>query len=333
MSIQEESTKGAEADTEAQAGAEAEVTEDSAEFDSAWDDLEDKSGQPSEAEGRQDEADEDDEDEADEAGQGEAKADATPSADAGTASREETSDDPGDDPVKLKAALAAEREAKVKAESVASSHGGRLAQALNELNDLKKQLKPEKAKGATPEGEEAEDEDERIKQLKEDYPEVAVPLLEKMAQLEDDLRKLQGGKEATSEEATEAEVQTLLREQLDTLKSRHGDFEKAVTSEDYKTWLPQAPAWAQRVIRENTPNIVNAAECAEVLDLFKSKTGWGGTKREADETVEQKRKRQLDAGSGVTGRQPAVTHDEEGNWDSEWDRLAERDRRRSTGRR
>lgn len=332
MSIQEESTKGAEADTEAQAGAEAEAAEDSAEFESAWDDLEEKSGQPSEAEGRQDDDSDDDGDDEDKAGQG-ADKDATPPADADTASREETSDDPGDDPVKLKAALAAEREAKVRAESVASSHGGRLAQALNELNDLKKQLKPEKAKGATPEGEEATDEDERIKQLKEDYPEVAVPLLEKMAQLEDDLRKLQGGKEAASEEATEAEVQALLKEQLDTLKSRHDDFEKAVTSEDYKAWLPQAPAWARRVIQENTPNIVNAAECAEVLDLFKSKTGWGGTKREADETVEQKRKRQLEAATGVTGRQPAVTHDEEGNYDDEWDRLAERERRRSTGRR
>lgn len=333
MSIQEENTAEQKADTEAQAGAEAEATEDSAEFDSAWDDLEDKSGQPSEAEGRHDEAAEDDEDGEDKAGQGEAKAGATPSADADTASREETSDDLGDDPVKLKAALAAEREARGKAESVASSHGGRLAQALNELNDLKKQLKPDKAKGATPEGEEATDEDERIKQLREDYPEVAVPLLEKMAQLEDDLRKLTGSKEATTTEATEAEVQTLLKEQLDTLKSRHGDFEKAVTSEDYKTWLPQAPAWARRVIQENTPNIVNAAECAEVLDLFKSKTGWGGAKREADETVEQKRKRQLDAASGVTGRQPAVTHDETGDYDSEWDRLSASERRRSTGRR
>lgn len=327
MSIQEE--KAAEPNAEAdKVNAEGEGGD--AEFESGWDDLKAKEeGQPSEAEGRQDADADDDQTDEDEAGQG-ADKDATPSADAGKASRGETSDDLGDDPAKLKAALAAEREAKVKAENTARSHGGRLAQTLNELNDLKKNLESEKKKGATPEGEEADDEDERIKQLRADYPEVAEPLLEKIAALEATVKGIEGAKETDQTAGTEAQIQALYTEQLETLKSRHDDFGTVVQSPEYRTWLQdeKTPAWARRVIQENTPHIVSAAECAEVLDLFKQKAGWGKAKQDADESVANKRKRQLDAGTAVSGRQPAVTHDEDGSFEDEWDRLSVKEQRK-----
>lgn len=326
--IQEEQAKAPEdeADKAEETGADSE-----AKYSTAWDEIDaEETGQPSDAEGRQGAGDEPSEDDEKEAGQGGEAA--TPSADAEPASRDETTDDESE-PAKLREALKAERERAEKAENLARSHGGRLAQTLNELQDLKKSLESKKAEGATPEGEEALEEDERIKQLREDYPEVADPLLEKIAKLEAVVLKLGAGQEAAQGEATEAEIETLFTEQLEALTSKHDDFATVVQSSEYRTWLQRADPLVQRVIQENSPRIVNAAECAAILDRFKSETGWGQQRREAVEKVEQKRERQLAAGREAPTRQPAVTRDEAGSFGDEWDRLDAQDRRRSTGRR
>lgn len=324
MSIQEEQAEGQEA--------QATGAEGKAEYSDAWDEIEaEETGQPSKAEGRHDEAAEADQADEQEAGQGEAdEAVATPTADADPASRVETTDDEGDH-AKL---LEAEREARIRAENLARSHGGRLAQALNELADLKKSLKSEKAEGATPEGEEATDEDERIKQLREDYPEVAEPLLEKIAKLEADVKGLGAAEAAPAGEPTEADIEALYAEQLTALQERHDDYADVVRSPAYTEWLARTvdkDALILRVIQENSPRIVNAAECAAVFDRFKTETGWGQAEREAVEKVGQKRERQLRAGTEAPSRQPAVTRDEEGSYDSEWDRLDRMERQRSAG--
>lgn len=319
MSIQKDQVEGAETGAD-----------DSAEFSGAWDELDAaETGQPSLDEGRQDtEVDELDQ-EGDEAGQG--ANDATPDADAGSASRDETSDDLwANAPQALREAYEAERVARGKAENLVRSNGGRLAQAYNELNALKAKLASDRDEGgATEKGEEASTREDRLKQLREEYPDVAAPILDQMANLEASVNEL---KQAQTSQ-TEAQATDFYREQRDALVSRHTDFDQVVASPEYRDWLGQQPQLVQRVIAENAARIVNAEDCAFVIDRFKAETGYGGGQAEAEQLA-QKRGRQLNAGTGVRRVQPQVTRDEgSGTFEDEWDRLDRLERQRAATRR
>lgn len=322
MSIQD----AKDGDTEAQADAVA----DTAEFSGAWDELEaEESGQPSAAEGRQDEEAEGADQEGDEAGQGAEDSSATPDADADEASRGETSDDLwANAPAQLREAFQASETARRKAENLVRSNGARAAQAQNELNALKAALKSQQdASGATEEGEEASDPKERLKQLREEYPDVAAPILDQMAKLEEQVSKLTA-RHASQEETATADFYA---EQLTTLQEQHDDIADIVASPDYAEWVSQQIPAIQNIVAQNASQVVNAAECAFVFDLFKQQTGFGNTN--AAESLAEKRRRQLQAGTGVSRQAPPVTRDEPGTYADEWDRLEKADRRKAAGRR
>lgn len=320
MSIQKDQVEGAEDNNP--------NPDDVAEFSGAWDELEaEESGQPAEAAGRQDEPADKDDQEGDEAGQG--ATDATPDADADTASRVETSDDIwANAPAPLREAYQAEHEARKKAENLVRSNGARAAQALNELNALRSQLDSKRDEGgATEEGAEAADPEERMRQLREEYPDVAGPILDHMAKLEKQVGELTAS--ATAQRETQTEQ--LFEEQGTALREAHSDFDDVVKAPEYAEWLSQQVPAIQRVIQENAERIVNAAECAWVVDLFKRDTGFG-VKPSAAEQLAGKRERQLQAGTGVRGSQPQVRGDDSDDYEDEWDRLDRVERQRAAGR-
>lgn len=320
MQSQEEQVEAAEA--------QAEAADDKAEFAGAWDDIAaEESGQPSLEEGRQDEPEAEAQDEAEEAGQ--AAESGTPDADADEASRDETPDDIwADAPEPLREAYQASEDARKRAENLVRSNGARAARAQSELHALKQAVAAQRNDGkATEEGEESADPEERYKQLREEYPEVAVPLLDRIISLEGTLNELKADRKTK----IEAESQEFVEQQRTELIGQHEDFDQIVVSDDYAAWLQaQVPA-IQRVCVENAQNIVNAAECAWVLDLYKRDRGLQQPNEAAEREADRRRK-QLEAGTTARTRTPAVSRDTSDDFNSEWERLEKQDRQ-AAGRR
>lgn len=305
--------------------------DDAAEFSGAWDELKAKSeGQPAPAAGHQD-------DEAggatqgeDEAGHGAAgEAGATPGTDADQASRGEISDDvlAGADPA-VKALVESERKETQKAKNLARSNGGRLAQALNELSALKQNL-PAKSGDAEAE---TTDEADGIEQLRKDYPEVADPLLKKMATLEDRIKTLTTSETVRAESA----VVELLISQQEELLERHPDLPTIVADPRYDEWVKgQTPA-IQRIVQDNAQAVVNASDAGLVFDLFKQEHGIGRPDPAA-ESAARKRASQLEGARSATGSQPGLRSDTptgDGSYEDEWDKLKRDDeRKQAIGRR
>jgi hypothetical protein len=330
MASQEEKVEGEQTETTA--------ADDKAEFSGAWDELEAaETGQSAAAAERQEEADKGEAQGGDEAGQGEAQAGqpaaTSPEADAEQASREKPSDDvwKDADPKLREAHENALREAQERAsraENQARSNGGRLAKALNELGALQQQI----ATKAGAEGSEATDEE--IERLREEYPEVAGPLLKR-------LEKLTGTVDALTSSATaraEAEVGDALAGEFETLQGLHSDVGEIIKAPEYAEWLKgQAPS-IQRIVQENSKAVVSAADTALVFDKFKADTGFGKAREptEAEKQAAERRQRQLDAGKTATGSQPGMRSDArtgDGSYTDSWDEFERKDKAKAGSRR
>jgi hypothetical protein len=193
---------------------------------------------------------------------------------------------------------------------------------------LKRQL-AEKSGGA---GSEASDDE--IKHLKEEYPEVAGPLLKRIDKLSETVEALS----TTATARAESEVADALSGEFETLQSLHSDVHDIVKAPEYAEWLKgQAPS-IQRIVQENSQAVVSAADTALVFDKFKADTGFGKAREPtaAEKEAERRRAEQLDAGRSATGgSQPGVRSDtkQDGSYESEWDRLDAADKRKAAGRR
>lgn len=302
--------------------------DDTAEFSGAWDEQDAaERGQPEETPGRTDEAGEGEDRGGDEAEQGPEGTSSDASA-ADQASGEEVSDDPwaNADP-RL-------RELYEQAEARARSSAGRAGQLAKELKEIRAAVVDQRdASNATAKGEESTDEEERFQQLREEYPELAAPIIDRMVKMETEFRELKTATTAKAEADANADLDSILAEQPKLLADRHSDWQQVVTSPEFVAWRsdPSIEPFVRRIIlEENAEQIVNAAECALVLDLFKAGREEG---QEAVKELDQRRAKQLQAGSMPTTRTPAVTRDQPESFDAEWDRLEARDRQRSYGRR
>ena len=316
---------------------EGQPTDDTAEFSGAWDGFEaEESGQPAAAAGRQDDEAGEADQGGDEAGQGEAQAGqpeagTTPAADASKASRDELPDDvlANADP-RLKARLEQLETERLQASNLARSNGGRLAQALNELQALKAKLAPEKSGDASGEGQ-AQNRDERLEQLREEYPEVASPILDKMAKLEERVEALTTSETARAESA----VADALADEHDALLARHPDLPSIVADPAYAEWVKAQTPAIQRIVQENAQAVVNADDAALVFDLFKQSRGRTTEAAEAARAADERRKEQLEAGRTVAGRNPTASSDARpngGTYGESWDEFEQQDRRKAAGR-
>lgn len=223
----------------------------------------------------------------------------------------ETTDDPWKDaPPALREALEAERKRADAAETTVKRHSGRLSQLTRNLNELQSRHASERDKAAAPkEGEEATDRDARVKQLREEYPDLAAPLLDMMADQEAEIRALKDGQ---ASQAT-AQTEDLLQEQLRTLEQAHPKYREDVSDPAFLDWATKQPDYVQEAIRRNATEIVDGASAADVITRYKAETADPAKARE-----EQRRKEQLEAGRGVDTRQPSGTaagsESDEGIW-------------------
>lgn len=316
--------------------------EDAAKFSGAWDELDAAdAGQSAPAAERQGEGGSSSDQEGDEAGQGEAgtgqsDADASPGADAGQPASRETSDDvwASADPKLREAHENALKDAEEKArraEHLARSNGGRLAKALTELSALRNVTGDGTASGAD---DTAKQRKERIDKVREDYPEVAEPLIEEIASLRAELGTLSTSARARAE----SEVAAALGDEHSALVDQHPDVPDIVKAPEYAAWLQGQPPSIQRIVQENAQAVVSAADAAMVFERFKTQTGWkspDAATAEAAQAAARKRAQQLDAGRSASGGRPSVSSDTRtngGTFGDEWDALDAKDRRKAASR-
>lgn len=299
-------------------------TEDaSAEFSGAWDDLDNaEHGQPEETQGRQEEAEDEEDQGGDEAGQ---SGDAPPSAAADQASGEVSDDLWANADPRLKAAFEQAEQARAQAEHQARSNGGRAGQLAKRLKELEAALGE---KADSPENQKP-DRKSQLEQAREEYPEATGALVEELLDIRQELQELKGSRQAD----TANDLDSILAEQPTQLTELHPDWGTLVLSPEFVAWRddPNTPPVVKRIIlEENAEQIVNAADCAFVLDLYKAGLEEGSS---AAEEQDRKRERQLRAGSMPTTRTPPVQREQADSFDAEWERLASRERQRSYGRR
>lgn len=107
-------------------------------------------------------------------------------------------------------------------------------------------------------------EDEEMRAFKEDYPEVAAPILKIQNRLNSQIAEL-----AAAEDGRRAATIAAEAAKMD---AKHPDWRKvAETKQDvFRVWFEQQPADLQDKARRNAEFIVNADEAADVMGRFKT---------------------------------------------------------------
>ncbi|QUT04049.1 hypothetical protein KFK14_12920 [Sphingobium phenoxybenzoativorans] len=148
-------------------------------------------------------------------------------------------------------------------------------------------------------------ETEAIKKLREDYGEVAGPLIDAMvAQAQahaDEINALKAPVQQMGQERFQAAV----GEQESFLTSQHADWKSHVEDERFSGWVQSQPQMIRDAIARNASNIVDGREAAMVIGMFKAAIGAGTPPpppppppppNPQPSAIEQRRQRQLEAG-------------------------------------
>lgn len=233
---------------------------------------------------------------------------------------------------KLREAFEAERSKAVKTEQQLRTQDGRLSSAMRQLNQLKQQLAPKRdAEGAANEGEEAKTKEERRKQLREEYPDVAAPLLDDLAELQETVKALT----ATTHTSLENEATILVEREEQRLIERHPDWteygQHGKSNKEFVDWVMQQPRYVIEAVERNGTEIVDSVEVSDILDRFKRETGKATDQAQRD-AMQRRRESQLDAGRQPANRQPAVASGTEDDFSAEWNRLKAIEKRKAANR-
>jgi len=144
------------------------------------------------------------------------------------------------------------------------------AELRRENDEIKKQLNELKD---TIRSEQTLQSNAALDDLKKDYPELASPLIDKIAQLEAQITQ-------STSEFKEDSMQKELQDHFANIRAKHPDIDSLTDSEDFQGWLErQTPVW-KRISKEGSSD-----EVVSLLDKYKTEMG---LVVEPSETKEQK---------------------------------------------
>jgi chromosome segregation ATPase len=239
------------------------------------------------------------------------------------ASAETTDDLWKDAPPALREAYERERTRADTAETTVKRHSGRLSQANQELKALRETLESQRAPAAS-EAADGESEEDQLKRLREEYPDVAQPLLNKLAKLEQAVSEISG----VEAQRVEAQTEEYLAEQKVILAQEHPQWNRDCADQRFAEWANGQLPYIQEVIRRNGSEIVNGSEVADVLTRYKRDMGIDGA---AAERHREKREDQREALTDTRFKAPPAAKAGADDYDAEWDRLAREDARKRAG--
>jgi hypothetical protein len=143
-----------------------------------------------------------------------------------------------------------------------------LQRARDELAALKQGKQPA-AGGDGERQSDGEPSDDRFKALREEYPEIAGPLLDYIGELEGKLKPLEEGVGQVRQDRTEA----FIAQQIGVLTEKAPDWQTALADDRFGGWLSEQPRRLQEAFKRNEATIVDGEEAAWVVDQFKSAMG------------------------------------------------------------
>lgn len=196
----------------------------------------------------------------------------------------------------------AERDRLTRAVQASTGAQSALQRQVNELRK-KQQAQPEPKADEAADG---ADDDADLARLREDYPDVAEPILRRMAKFEARLTSTEKVATTVVEDRAAADVQS----QLQALSASHPDFQAYApggkSAEEFEAWLggqsPRTQALAESM---------DAGDTSALLTLFKARQGAPAPTAAAPAaapTPDARRQKQLDGSRDVAARQaPALT--------------------------
>lgn len=154
-------------------------------------------------------------------------------------------------------------------------------------------------------GEPEVDRDKILKDLREEYPDVAGPLLDHMANLEEKLARLEQpvGRLEQQEQASALEAQAQI------VLSKHEDWPQVRSDDRLAGWAQSQPRAVQEAMQRNAEFIVDGNEVAWVVDLFKRDMGIGGQsspESRPDPNLERRERQMKNGRDAGTGSGPSV---------------------------
>jgi len=157
-----------------------------------------------------------------------------------------------------------------KAEKAMKGAQSRMTKATQEAADLKRQnadLLKGLAELKAQIGEQQKD-DSKLEKLREDYPDLASPLLDELKRTQDEV-KAQRDALAAQEQRKEDEITDKAAEaHFDRIKEEHSDVETIIDSADWLNWLEDQDYQTKQWIQAGSSNDVN-----NVLNKFKADMG------------------------------------------------------------
>lgn len=199
-------------------------------------------------------------------------------------------------PPELKAAYEEERRARNNLEHRIRSDDGRVAAMQRRIAELESKL-PKPRENAPP-GETPQDRAERLKQLREDYPEVAQPILQEMDEMRQTVETLRS--------LEEQRMQQGFAYQESVLAENHADWRQVLGSNGatFQAWLEDQPKAVRESAMLNANQIVDANAAADVVGRFKQFLGMTPTQpaqATSQAPLNDRRQRQLAASAAPRG--------------------------------
>lgn len=195
---------------------------------------------------------------------------------------------------------------------------GRLSAADRQLAQLRGQqggsAPQSEGTGQAPQGQpENPFQSETMTRLREEYGEVAGPLVDMMEQMWGKLSTLEQPVQQLGQERAAAH----LNQQEELLSSQHSDWQTVVADERFGGWVTTQPRFVQEALARNADSIVDAEEAASVIGMFKATIGAGATPPPPPppppnpqvQNLDNRRQRQLEAGkdAGHGGAAPMAS--------------------------
>lgn len=215
---------------------------------------------------------------------------------------DDASDAGADDVETLKRALEQEQVARKR-------EAGRQTALQRQIQDLQTKLAAQSAPPKLSE-KEIKERDERIKQLREDYPDVATPILEEVERRNADTAAKLEALEAAQQRQQQSESLTQVAKLEEIHPNYQGFFQEH--QDAILQWAEtDAPVRVHRALYDNLKQLVNAEAAAEALTMFKRHAGIetpGETPPESgtDQKLTVKRKRQQAAAAAPAISSPRM---------------------------
>jgi hypothetical protein len=162
---------------------------------------------------------------------------------------------------------------------------------------------------------------EKLKALKEEYPEIAEPILEELESL-----RAQTARYADRfAKMDEAEQQQTIIANESALAAQHPDWLDRAKDPRFGAWLNDQPTPVREMFKRNAANIINPEEAAYLIGRFKQDVPAGTQQQAQQDSTEERRRRQLEgAAAPSTKGKPGAAGGAPNDYGNAWDYFAEK---------